>query len=322
MRILVVDDDPLTLEPLVRRLQLNGHDVMSCSDGEAAWAALSEGPQPSMVILDWMMPGMDGIELCRRIRSRTNSPYVYLVMMTGRADPEDLLAGFEAGVDDYLVKPFDWNEMDARVRAGQRIVDLQNELIEARETLRIQAMKDPLTQALNHGAIVDRLLAEVDRAHRESWPVSVILADLDNFKRVNDAYGHVVGDQVLIEVSRRMTKSLRSQDALGRYGGEEFLIVLPDTGPKEAIAAAERIREAVSDEPFRLGSTDILVTVSQGVTTWTAPRLLPPQRLIQAADRALYAVKDAGRDHVKHVRFDPDAYDSAPTLVAVPGTGT
>jgi len=318
MRILVVDDDPLTLEPLVHRMRQRGHDVVSCEEGEAAWKVFEEGRAPNLAILDWMMPGIDGLELCRKIRSRADSPYVYVVMLTGRADPQDLLAGFEAGADDYLVKPFDWGELEARLRAGERIVELQNELIEARETLRVQAMQDPLTKVLNHGAIMDRLLSEVDRARRESKSVSLILADLDDFKSVNDVYGHVVGDQVLIEVSRRMSEHLRSYDSVGRYGGEEFLIVLPNTGPEQAVALAERIRRAISGRPFRLGSTDIGVTLSQGVATWDKPYLIPPQRLVQAADQALYSVKRSGRDGVKHTNFDPGVFNEVPDLVAGP----
>jgi two-component system, cell cycle response regulator len=312
MRILLVDDDALTLESLAERLRRGGHDVTSCETGEEAWRKVTAEPAHHMVLLDWILPGMDGLELCRRIRSRSGSPYVYLIMMTVRGEPEDLLQGFGAGADDYLVKPFSWEELDARVRAGERIVDLQNELIEARDALRVQAMQDPLTRILNHGAIMDSLLREVDRTCREGQPLSLILADLDDFKRVNDVYGHVVGDQVLVEVASRMRACLRSYDSVGRYGGEEFLVVLPNAGPEPAIGLAERIRSALSDRPFRLGSTEITVTLSQGVATWEKPHSIPGQLLIQAADRALYSVKHAGRNGVNHLRFDPREYDGVP----------
>jgi len=304
MKILVVDDDPLTLHMVVYRLRQWGHEVVSCTDGDSAWKVIKDGMVPNVAILDWMMPGLNGPELCQKIRSKKDCPYVYIVLLTGRNNPEDLIAGLDAGADDYLTKPFHLGELEARLRAGKRIVDLQNELISAQETLRIQAMQDPLTQILNHGAILDALLNEINRGQREHQPLSLILADLDGFKNVNDSYGHVAGDQVLIEVARRMRNCLRSYDAIGRYGGEEFLIVLPNSDESQALRLAERIRVAVCSEPFRFHHVDLTVTVSQGVTTWTNPDSIPIERLIQAADQALYGVKNSGRNGVQHVRFD------------------
>jgi diguanylate cyclase (GGDEF)-like protein len=317
MRILVVDDDPLTLHMVVYRLRQWGHEVISCTDGDSAWKVLEGGMVPNVAILDWMMPGLNGPELCQKIRSKKDCPYVYIVLLTGRNNPEDLIVGLDAGADDYLTKPFHLGELEARLRAGKRIVDLQNELISARETLRIQAMQDPLTQILNHGAILDALLNEINRAQREDQPLSLILADLDGFKNVNDSYGHVAGDQVLIEVSRRMRNCLRSYDAIGRYGGEEFLIVLQNSDDSQALRLAERIRVAVCSEPFRFHHVDLTVTVSQGVTTWTNPDSVPIEQLIQAADRALYGVKNSGRNGVQHVQFDHLAGESlAPMFVS------
>jgi diguanylate cyclase (GGDEF)-like protein len=317
MRILVVDDDPLTLHMVVYRLRQWGHEVISCTDGDSAWKVLEGGMIPNVAILDWMMPGLNGPELCQKIRSKKDCPYVYIVLLTGRNNPEDLIVGLDAGADDYLTKPFHLGELEARLRAGKRIVDLQNELISARETLRIQAMQDPLTQILNHGAILDALLNEINRAQREHQPLSLILADLDGFKNVNDSYGHVAGDQVLIEVSRRMRNCLRSYDAIGRYGGEEFLIVLQNSDDSQALRLAERIRVAVCSEPFRFHHVDLTVTVSQGVTTWTNPDSVPIEQLIQAADRALYGVKNSGRNGVQHVQFDHLAGESlAPMFVS------
>ncbi|MBA3613482.1 MAG: diguanylate cyclase [Nitrospirales bacterium] len=303
MRILVVDDDPLTLHMVVYRLRQWGHDVISCTDGDSAWKVLERGSVPNVAIVDWIMPGLNGPELCQKIRGRTDCPYVYIVMLTGRKNLEDLIAGLDAGADDYLTKPFLLEELDARLRAGKRIVDLQNELISARETLRIQAMQDPLTQILNHGAIVDTLLREIDRAHREEQPLSLILADLDGFKNVNDSYGHVAGDHVLVEVARRMRFCLRSYDAIGRYGGEEFLMVLPNSDAAQAVRLAERIRVAVSEKPFRVHNADLTVTVSQGVTTWTDPCPIPIEQLIQSADGVLYLVKNSGRNGVEFAQF-------------------
>ncbi len=304
MKILVVDDDPLTLHMVVYRLRQWGHEVISCTDGDSAWKVLETGTIPNVAILDWMMPGMNGPDLCQKIRSRTDCPYVYIVLLTGRNNPEDRITGLDAGADDYLTKPFHLGELEARLRAGKRIVDLQNELIATRESLRIQAMQDPLTQILNHGAILDLLMSELNRAHREVQPLSLILADLDGFKNVNDTYGHVTGDQVLIEVARRMRNCLRSYDAIGRYGGEEFLVVLPNSDDSQAIQLAERIQVAISSEPFRSHHVDLTVTVSQGVTTWNEPSPIPVERLIQTVDQALYRVKHSGRDGVEHTVFD------------------
>ena len=320
MRILVVDDDPLTLHMVVYRLRQWGHEVVSCTDGESAWKILEGGLVPNVAILDWMMPGINGPDLCQKIRSRKDCPYVYIVLLTGRNNPEDLIAGLDAGADDYLTKPFHLGELEARLRAGKRIVDLQNELISARETLRIQAMQDPLTQILNHGAILDSLLNEINRAQREHQPLSLILADLDGFKKVNDSYGHVAGDQVLIEVARRMRNCLRSYDAIGRYGGEEFLVVLPNSDESQALLLAERIRLAVSSEPFRFHHVDLSVTVSQGVATWNDPDSIPIERLIQAADRALYVVKNGGRNGVELVHFDSQAEETFSPMFVSPIT--
>lgn len=318
MRILVVDDDPLTLHMVVYRLRQWGHDVISCTDGDSAWKVLERGSVPNVAIVDWIMPGLNGPELCQKIRGRTDCPYVYIVMLTGRKNLEDLIAGLDAGADDYLTKPFLLEELDARLRAGKRIVDLQNELISARETLRIQAMQDPLTQILNHGAIVDTLRREIDRTHREHQPLSLILADLDGFKNVNDSYGHVAGDHVLVEVARRMRLCLRSYDAIGRYGGEEFLMVLPNTEAAQAVRLAERIRVAVSQEPFQVHDVDLTVTVSQGVTTWTDPCPIASERLIQSADGVLYLVKNSGRNGVEFARFHMHADDAFPRITTSP----
>jgi two-component system, cell cycle response regulator len=303
MHILLVDDDPVSLQPVDTLLREWGHRVETALDGDEAWNKLQSPELPDVVILDWMMPQMDGLELTRRIRKRTNTPYMYVIMVTGRTDPEDLMAGFDAGVDDFLGKPVDLGELQVRLRAAERIVDLQNELIDAREALRRQAMQDPLTRVLNHGAILDALSREMDRAHREGQPLSLILADLDEFKSVNDTHGHVAGDRVLIEVARRIRHCLRSYDSIGRYGGEEFLTVLPNTGPEQAGRLAQRIRSAISKEPFQVGDATITLTVSQGVCSWTDPKPVPTDRLIRVADRALYQVKHGGRDGVEALEF-------------------
>ena len=308
MRVLVADDDPLTLHMVDYRLRQWGHDVVTCVDGVEAWKILQTDELPQVVILDWMMPGLDGLEVCQRIRARSTDPYVYVILLTGRDDTQDLIAGLEAGADDYLSKPFHLGELEARLRSGKRIVDLQSELIAARETLRIQAMQDPLTKALNHGAIIEYLHRELARAQRDDLHLSLIMADLDDFKQVNDTYGHLAGDYALVEATRRFHECLRPYDAIGRYGGEEFLIVLPGSDSTTAIKQAERIQAALSDEPILIPGSAITITVSQGVTTWKTPFSDDVRALINAADSALYLVKSSGRDGIEYISYDKDAH--------------
>jgi len=303
MNVLLVDDDPLGLLAVERVLRKWGHAVETATDGDEAWERL-QGPElPDVVILDWMMPKMDGLELTQRIRSRTDGPYVYVVMVTGRTNLRDPLVGFDSGVDDFLSKPLDLAKLQVRLRAAERIVDLQNGLIASREALRLQAMQDPLTRILNHGAILNVLSQEMDRSSREGQPLSLILGDLDEFKEVNDTHGHLAGDQALIEVARRIRHCLRSYDAVGRCGGEEFLAVLPNTDARQATRLAERIRMAISGEPFRVGADTIRLTLSQGVCSWSPSESAPTDSLIWIADQALYQVKNNGRDGVAALEF-------------------
>ncbi len=305
MRILLVDDDPTSLEPVEHVLRSWGHLVDTAIDGDEAWNRLQGPDFPDVVILDWMMPQMDGLELTRRIRKRSHAPYIYVIMVTGRKSHDDLLAGFRAGVDDFLSKPPELGELQLRLMAAERIVDLQNELIDAREAIRRQAAQDPLTRILNHRMILESLSREVERAHAARQPVSVILADMDHFKRVNDTHGHVAGDRVLIEVARRIRQTVRSREHVGRYGGEEFLIVLPGVDREGALRIGERIRIAVSRKPFELGTASVHLTISQGICSWNEPTPIPTDELIRVADRALYLVKDSGRDGVQALEYVP-----------------
>ena len=317
MRVLVADDDPLTLHMVVYRLRQWGHEVVTCSDGGEAWKILQSDQAPQIAILDWIMPELDGLQVCQKLRAQSPTPYVYVILLTGKDETKDLIAGLEAGADDYLCKPFHLGELEARLRSGKRIVDLQAELIKARETLRIQAMQDPLTQTLNHGAILEHLHRELNRAQREHLPLSLIMADLDEFKRVNDTHGHLAGDYVLVEVTRRFHECLRSYDAIGRYGGEEFLIVLPGSDALTALKQAERLQASLSDEPICIPGSSIQITVSQGVTTWMHPFVGDVRALISAADSALYLVKGNGRDSVEYMAYEKEA-ESNPLLIARP----
>jgi two-component system cell cycle response regulator len=224
------------------------------------------------------MPGLDGIELCRRIRKTKTEAYKYVVLLTARDSKEDVVAGLEAGADDYLTKPFDVNELHARVRAGKRILELQAALMRAHADLKFEAAHDRLTGLWNRGAIMDLLNRETQRGLRTGEPVGVIMADLDHFKRINDTYGHPTGDAVLREVATRLVQSVRNYDYVGRYGGEEFLIVLAECSPSDLMVRAERVRNYVSEKPVDTESGPIPVTISIGLDGTADRGFRPSQR--------------------------------------------
>lgn len=297
LKILIAEDDPVSRRLLEATLNKWGYSVIICADGHMAWQALQQPDAPSLAILDWMMPGMDGVQVCREVRKRDTEPYIYLILLTAKNQKADIIAGLAAGADDYIVKPFDANELRMRLRAGRRILDLQAELIFAREALREQATRDSLTRLWNRAAILEILGQELDRAKRVSTPLSILLADLDHFKCINDAYGHLAGDTVLREVARRMRAAVRPYDGIGRYGGEEFLLVLPDCDPSGAITLAERLRIAVGSEAMVLAEGVIPVTLSLGVATSAAIEEM--QAFLGAADAALYRAKYGGRNRIE-----------------------
>ena len=298
MRILIADDEDGTRLKLETVLGKLGYEVVVAHDGNEAWELLQQDDAPALALLDWLMPGLDGVEVCRRVRHSGKLPYVYIVMLTVKGQKQDLVAGMDAGADDYLSKPFDVEELRVRLHAGERILALQEEL-------RLQATHDDLTGVLNRGTVLEILRRELALVTRKSVPVAIILADLDDFKQVNDRHGHAIGDSVLREAARRLATPMRPYDAIGRYGGEEFLIVLPGCGMDSALLVAERVRCSVGGTPITTAAGDVAMTVSLGVS---AVEKAPPRladELIQAADDALYRAKRAGRDRVEHAS-DPD----------------
>jgi two-component system cell cycle response regulator len=299
--ILIAEDDPISRRILQSWLQKWNYHVIALENGIDAWSALQREDSPPMAILDWMMPGLDGIEVCRRIRSRQRGAYKYVLLLSAKESKHDVVIGLEAGADDYLTKPFDVNELRARVRAGKRILELQGELVKAHTELQFEAAHDHLTDLWNRGAIMDLLLRETQRTVRIGEPLGVIMADLDHFKRINDSHGHQIGDTVLREVAQRLLQSVRNYDYVGRYGGEEFLIILTACVPSDLIVTAERMRSYVSEKPVDTEAGSIPVTISIGLATQdvAGPEVATAEELVRAADNALYAAKANGRNRVE-----------------------
>jgi two-component system cell cycle response regulator len=298
IKVLAAEDNPVYLRLLRGMLEKWGYEVVVARDGNEAWKAL-EGPEaPQLAILDWMMPGMDGVEICRRLRASGREPYVYILLLTARTESEDLVEGIEAGADDYLIKPAKPYELKARLRAGLRILELQEQLVQAREQLREQATHDALTGLLSRASVFEALQTELVRASRERRPISVLMVDLDRFKQINDTHGHQSGDSVLREAAQRMKSCARRYDSLGRYGGEEFLVVLPGCDAAAAFAQAERLRESLASAPFATNAGALHVTCSIGVSCRAEPSPGDTEALIREADEALYTAKHGGRNQV------------------------
>jgi two-component system, cell cycle response regulator len=296
VKVLIADDDPVSRRLLQVTLSNSGYETVMATDGAEALHALEQKNCPRLVILDWIMPKLDGIEVCRAIRKRMAEPYLYVILLTVKGQQREIIEGLEAGADDYVTKPFDLLELKARLRAGRRILELQDQLIASREELRFEATHDAQTGLLNHGAILELLRKEVLRSQREGTPLGVIMLDLDHFKLVNDKYGHLVGDTVLREVSRRLQLSIRPYDSVGRYGGEEFVVVAPGCNLENAKSLAERLRVSVSSEPIQDSAVSISVTASLGVSSALAAN--GPDEVLRATDEALYAAKLEGRNRV------------------------
>ncbi len=300
MKILIADDDPTIRTILQSALVRLGYRVEIAVNGDLAWAALQAPEAPALAILDWKMPGMTGVEICRRLRERKEAAYVYVVLLTGLDSLDDLVAGLEAGADDYMTKPFKPAELKARLRSGRRILDLQRELLEAQAQLQILANHDSLTALWNRRVILEKLDQELARAQRETNFVGVVLVDIDHFKNVNDSLGHSAGDEVLRQVAKRLAEAVRPYDGVGRYGGEEFLIIVDSCNLYETFKLAERARQVICQEPILISaSAPVPITASFGVSATMAGGKPDAKALIVAADRALYRAKDLGRNRVE-----------------------
>jgi len=230
------------------------------------------------------------------VRRLVPEPYRYVIMLTVNSAQEDIVLGLEAGADDYLCKPVDMQELKVRLRAGKRIIDLQSQLTEARDALQYQAAHDALTGLWNRAHILDAVDRELARAQRESRPLSIVMVDVDHFKRINDTYGHPGGDAVLADLGRRMRSGMRTYDMLGRYGGEEFLVVLPGADRDAAVRQTERVRRLICDTPVLHAELSIPCSISLGAAVFTGDTAVTAEDLIKRADDALYQAKNAGRD--------------------------
>ncbi|MDR3722616.1 MAG: diguanylate cyclase [Candidatus Acidoferrales bacterium] len=295
-QVLIAEDDPVSCHLLKSLLVKWDYDVSVETNGLAALRILEGDETLRLAILDWMMPGMEGVQICQRLREHKNRPYVYVLLLTARSEKRDLLRGLELGADDYLTKPFDAEELRARLLVGERILNLQDELIGAQEELRFRATHDALTGISNRAAVMDALRNELSRQVREQRSFGVILVDIDHFKNVNDTYGHLCGDEVLQAVTRRMKECIRPYDTVGRYGGEEFLIIASNTDAVGTLALAERIRGVVESKPVVAQAGEVRVTASLGVAVSTDARSTDPQILLRLADKALYRAKELGRN--------------------------
>ena len=307
-RILIVDDHEDNIELLRARLEAWGYRTVCAMDGASALRSVYESP-PDLILLDVMMPEIDGIEVARRIKADGSLPFIPIIMQTALDSIEHKVEGLDAGADDYITKPIHFSELQARVRSLLRIKALQEkvanrerELSEMNDRLLLISRTDGLTGIANRRHIEERLHEMWEHASRLNEPLSCVMCDIDKFKSVNDTYGHQAGDAVLKQFAEVLTHEAREIDRVGRYGGEEFIVLLPGTVLDAAVTFAERVRSAIEERTFTFEGGSLRRTVSAGVAAWPHPRVHSHEELIKAADSALYVAKETGRNRV--IRFD------------------
>lgn len=305
--VLVVDDDAVSRKVVEKHLQKAGFSVVTAANGQNALDLFDHDFFP-IVLTDWMMPGIDGPQLCRLIREKQTDGYVFIILITARDSKTDIVSGLESGADDYLTKPIHPAEMVARVNTGIRILKLEQSLKQANEEIRLLSITDPLTGCFNRGYLSDRLLFEIERSQRYNHPLSVVLADIDRFKNVNDTYGHQVGDEVLKVFAKCIQTEIRKKiDWVVRYGGEEFLIILPETKNQGAFSMAERLRRTVAETKIRVGTNELTFTASFGGICAEFQNknteFITMEQLINQADEQLYRCKKEGRNRTIVVEY-------------------
>jgi len=296
--ILLAEDSAFYRRMIANHLKEWGFEFVTAQDGKQAWKLLAGKDAPRLALLDWVLPEIEGIELCRRLRSRPEGEgYTYTVLLTAKSQKQEMLEAMDAGADDFLVKPFDPPELKARLMVGKRIVELQENLVSANKALYFAACHDSLTQVWNRGEILAFLTRELARARRGAEPLAAILVDVDHFKKVNDQFGHQTGDLVLQEIAGRFARAVREYDGVGRYGGEEFLVIMPGCDLSTAARRADQIRNLIASQPISSPQGPIAVTVSMGVAGAEASE--SKELLLRRADSALYEAKRKGRNRVE-----------------------
>jgi two-component system cell cycle response regulator len=295
MKILIAEDDLISSRILEKHLGAWGFDVVLARTGEQAWNALKDGSL-RLAILDWLMPGMPGVEVCQKIRRRKKYKYTYIILLSAKDRKQDIVAGLSSGADDYMTKPVNFLELRARLQTGRRIVDLEDKLLSIQNQLKDIASRDSLTKLWNRAEITRFLREELSRGQREQKPTGVIMLDIDNFKRINDFYGHDVGDTALLKVTARVKKRLRQSDKIGRYGGDEMVVILPNCGLNETSKIAERLRVAVARRSLSTDLGPVALTISAGGTSSEHLSVPTAEKLIKTSDEALLQAKNRGRD--------------------------
>ena len=297
MKILIAEDDPISSRILQKNLENWGYETVLTRSGDGAWQALRD-EELRLAILDWMMPGMDGVEVCRKIRRRKKYRYTYIIMLSAKDRKQDIIAGLSSGADDYMTKPVNFLELRARLQTGKRINDLEDKLLLIQTQLKDLASRDGLTSLWNRTEIAKFLSEELERGQREKKPTGVVLVDVDHFKKINDIYGHAMGDQALLQVVSRLKRKVRKSDKIGRYGGDEFIIILPNCGLTEIRRIGDRLRLAVGKKCIKTELETVQVTVSAGCATSELPGTAGADKLFKVADGALLKAKGQGRNCV------------------------
>jgi two-component system cell cycle response regulator len=296
MKILVAEDDPTSRIILVSIISEWGYEPIPVADGSQALSILQTDDAPRLLLLDWEMPGINGLALCKKIREEETSNPPYIILLTARSDTEDVVTGLKIGANDYMSKPFNNAELKARLEVGKRMLGLQDELNRAKEAMAFQANFDELTELMNRRAVMKAMANEIARSKRNSQPLYICMCDVDHFKKINDTHGHLAGDAVLKEIAQRFNNSLRPYDLCGRYGGEEFLIIL-NSKEHHVHDLFERIRQAIAHEPFIYEDIALNITISCGVTLYNPPTdVRNTTQILIDADTALYEAKNNGRN--------------------------
>ena len=297
MKILIAEDDPVSSRILEKNLLNWGYNVTLAKTGEEAWGALKD-EDLRLSILDWMMPGMDGVDICKKIRRRKRKKYTYIILLSAKDRKQDIIAGLSSGADDYMTKPVNFLELRARLRTGERIIDLEDKLILIQDQLKDIASRDSLTKLWNRGEIIKFLREELERGSRDKKAVGVIMLDLDYFKKINDIYGHDIGDVALLQVVSRIKRKVRKSDKVGRYGGDEIIVILPNCPQSELFKVGERLRLSVARRAIKTDLDTIPITISAGCACSGGVPQPTAEELIKASDEALLTAKSQGRNCV------------------------